>query len=961
MTGAPKPDGTGRRWWRSLEEWADSEAFAETIKAEFPSLAQLFQVDRRELLRVMGASLALAGVTACKPARSDEVVPFVDRPDDFGENRVSHFATAVLTDGFAQPVIAQTSAGRPVKLEGNPEHPASRGASSFLTQAALLDLYDPDRSQQPLVRGSPATWADFDAQMTRRRSEWETTGGDGVRLLVAPTTSPTLIAQIAELKSALPDLQVHVFDPLTGYGGDPSGRALGGAQRSLKLDSARVVVSLDDDFLGPGPAQVVNAASWATGRGSAPKAKRIRLFMAEPTPSLTGANAQQKISVAPSRMPLLARAIAAKLGAGGAVAGLTAEEFGWASSAAQALASNAGSSLLTVARHSPAELHALAAVVNRRLGNDGKTLSYSEPLTLRPDGSFVDLCRDMQAMKVRALFMLGTNPAYASPGDIDFTGLLGRVPLTVHSGLHVDETAVLCDWHLPTPHSLEDWSDSRAVDGLATIMQPVIQPLYDTRSIHTLVAAFTSDGGAPNARALVRKHWAGRLGEDEWNAALKLGFVPGTEAKATSVSPNPGGEVATKEAGPTEIEIVIRPDPTIRGGEGANNGWLQELPKPLTKVTWDNVVAISPAMARGLGIGGSGESADNNARLIEIEADGKVIRGPVWVLPGQPDGVATVYLGYGRREVGRVGRGVGYDAYPLRSMASPWSRTGSIRASDSTVPVATTQRHHVMEKEDELPLVAGPDEKVAKPVERATIYPEWKDGEPAWGMVIDNDLCIGCNACITACQSENNVPVVGKDQVYMGREMHWLRVSRLHSGEPESPATVFQPVPCMHCEQAPCEMGCPVHATVHSPDGLNLMVYNRCIGTRTCSSFCPYKVRRFNWFDYTSEAPAPIEAQRNPEVTVRGRGVMEKCTYCIQRIETAKVQADIDNRDVRDGEVKTACQQACPTNAITFGNLGDAGSAVAGQRSSPRNYALLGELGTRPRTTYLAKIFEDDA
>jgi molybdopterin-containing oxidoreductase family iron-sulfur binding subunit len=411
-----------------------------------------------------------------------------------------------------------------------------------------------------------------------------------------------------------------------------------------------------------------------------------------------------------------------------------------------------------------------------------------------------------------------------------------------------------------------------------------------------------------------------------------------------------------------EIEIVIRPDPTIRDGGGANNGWLQELPKPLTKVTWDNVIAISPATARKLGIGGSGEPASNRVSMIEAESGGRSITGPVWIMPGQPDGVATVYLGYGRRSVGRVGNGIGYDAYKLRTAAAPWTTAGTLLAVPGTVVVATTQTHHRLEGGEEVATVPSADSPYAEAAGEQSIYPSWKEGEPAWGMVIDTDLCIGCNACITACQAENNVPVVGKKQVYEGREMHWLRVSRLYTGEPENPGTMFQPIPCMHCEQAPCEMGCPVHATIHSPDGLNLMVYNRCIGTRTCSSFCPYKVRRFNWFDYTSDAAPSIEAQRNPDVTVRGRGVMEKCTYCIQRIEGAKVQADIEGREVRDGEVKTACQQACPTSAITFGNLADAGSAAANRRASPRNYSLLGELGTRPRTTYLARIEpEDDA
>jgi molybdopterin-containing oxidoreductase family iron-sulfur binding subunit len=959
MSAAKTPD---RRWWRSLGEYADSESFGELIRAEFPSLFELWRVDRRELLRVMGASLAFAGITGCKPAKSDDAVPFVNQPEGFLEGRVAHYATAVLVDGFAQPVLATTAAGRPIKLEGNPQHPASGGATSFLAQAALLDLYDPDRSQAPLFRGSTSSWADFDGQMGQWRNAWAKSGGAGLRLLIGPTTSPTLIRQIQQLKAALPNLRVHGFDPLIGYAADPLHVAANGpVQLLLRLDNARVVVSLDDDFLGPGPAQVMNARGWAKRRGDASNAERIRLFMAEPSPTLTGANAQHRIGVRPSRMPLLAAAIAARLGSGPTVTGLTPAEFGWVNSAADALLQSRGASLLAVGRHSPPELHALALQLNQKLGNTGRTIEFLRSVAGVPDGNFVDLARDIQSGQVAALFMLDANPVYAAPGDIDFIGLLGRVPLKVHAGTHVDETATASDWHLPLPHALEDWSDARSVDGLATIIQPVIRPLYDTRSIHSILAGFTTEATPPDARVIVRAAWPKLASDDPWNTALKLGFVPGTESAPAAVS-SPAAPIRIPTPKPQgAIEIAIRPDPTIRDGRSANNGWLQELPKPLTKVTWDNVIAISPALAKTLGIGESGEPEDDNTVMIEVDVGGATVAGPVWVMPGHPDGVATVYLGYGRKHVGHVGEAIGYDAYPLRTMTSPWSASGSIRATAIKTAIATTQTHHLLEGGEEVPSVPNAGASVRGPMDQQSIYPKWPQDEPAWGMVIDTDLCIGCNACISACQAENNVPVVGKKQVYMGREMHWLRVSRLYSGEPDNPATAFQPIPCMQCEQAPCEMGCPVHATVHSPDGLNLMVYNRCIGTRTCSSYCPYKVRRFNWFDYTTGAAPSIEAQRNPDVTVRGRGVMEKCTYCIQRIRSAAVAADIDNRAIADGEVKTACQQACPTNAIVFGNLADAGSAVAKRRASPRNYALLEELGTRPRTTYLARIEEDDA
>jgi Fe-S-cluster-containing dehydrogenase component len=549
--------------------------------------------------------------------------------------------------------------------------------------------------------------------------------------------------------------------------------------------------------------------------------------------------------------------------------------------------------------------------------------------------------------------VLGANPAYQSPGDLPFARIYAKVPLRVHAGLHIDETAALSNWHLPLNYALEDWSDARSPDGLATIVQPVVRPMYDTRSLHEVVAALTADEAQP-AQAIVRQTWPQLAAGAAWAAALKTGFVAMPQQGATGAVPVPVAP-ALPQPRDGEVEIVIRPDPTIHDGSFANNGWLQELPKPLFKTTWENVIAISPRLASAMHI----DSGD----MLRVESGGRAVEGPAWVLPGQSERVVTLYLGYGRKRGGSIGTGIGYDAYPMRGLAQPWNAVGTVKPTGAKVKLATTQEQHLMDGEVEgLVRTVSPEHPSAlrseEETDQTSFYPKWPEGKTAWGMVIDLDRCIGCNACVVACQAENNVPVVGKRQVYEGREMAWLRVDRYYAGDPDDPETHFEPVPCMHCEQAPCEMGCPVHATVHSPEGLNLMVYNRCIGTRTCSSYCPYKVRRFNWFDYTTDQPSPIEAQRNPDVTVRGRGVMEKCTYCIQRIEAAEVQADIENRAVREGEVTTACQQACPAQAISFGNIADAESAVAKQRKSPRNYALLSEQGTRPRTTYLARIGE---
>jgi MoCo/4Fe-4S cofactor protein with predicted Tat translocation signal len=949
---------TGRRFWRALEEAAEDGEFEAALKAEFPSQFEFWLTDRRELLRVMGASLALAGLAGCASRRSDEAIPYVTQPEDMVAGEAGHYATAVPFGGYAQPVIATTMAGRPTKLEGNPDHPASRGATSLHGQAAILDLYDPDRSQAPLLRGRPASWSDYDRSLAGLRRQWRASGGAGLRLLLGPTSSPTLLRQLRELGATLPNARLHYFDPLQDFRAAATAAAFGRPLDAIPdLARAQILVSLDDDLLGPGPAQVANVRAWAERRGGkVTAAERSRLFMAETTPSQTGSAAVLRLAVAPSRIPLLAAAIAYRLQAGPApVSALSPREAAWALEAARVLDGARGRSLMTVGSHCTPEAQAAAFAVNQALGNAGVTIDYVEPVGFVPaEGqSLVDLCRALAAGEVGALIIVDANPVYAAPADLDFAVLFRRAALRIHLGLHVDETAALSDWHLPLPHALEDWSDARAVDGRATIIQPLVEPLYDSRSTHSLIAGLTDDSPPP-PRDIVRATWQETLGgggDAAWREALRRGILAEPERPALAVSPRAVPPAA--HAPPTgPVEIVFRPDPTVWDGRFANNAWLQELGKPLLKTTWENVVSISPALA--------GELSLENGDVVRVAANGRAVEGPAWVLPGQPERVVTLYLGYGRRNAGRVGSGIGYDAYRIRTSGAPCNAAGTIERTGARQLLATTQLHHSLagEGRDLIRTVSAHDPvaEMAEGRDRASFYPDWPQEEPAWAMTIDLDLCTGCNACVIACQAENNVPVVGKDQVARGREMHWLRVDRYYAGGLDHPETMFQPVPCMHCEQAPCEMGCPVHATVHSPDGLNEMVYNRCIGTRTCSSYCPYKVRRFNWFDYTSGAPAPIQAQRNPDVTVRGRGVMEKCTYCVQRIRGAAVAADKEDRPIREGEVATACQQACPSGAIVFGNMKDPGSAVARGRRSARNYSLLGELGTRPRTTYLARI-----
>ena len=647
-------------------------------------------------------------------------------------------------------------------------------------------------------------------------------------------------------------------------------------------------------------------------------------------------------------MALVAEALANKLGVSGATNGnLTPAEQGWIEEAAKACGAAKQRALITSGAYGDVDTAIWVARINDTLKSAGRSLKFSQPVT-GPGGaeSLGDLVADMRAGKVQTLVILDCNPAYTAPAALGFTDALKQVRSSFHLGLHRDETADLCEWQLPLTHALESWSDARAVDGTASIIQPTIAPFYDVRSVHQIMAMLLGEID-PAADSAVRETWRASFGGDfdaRWQKALHDGFVEGAAAEA-SVTP-PGNPTRKKPAG-EGLDIVFRPDPTIWDGQFANVGWLQELPKPLTTLTWGNVVMVSPALAKRLTIA--------NGDHLEVVIGDRSVVGPAWIMPGQAENTVALSLGYGRSRAGRVGDGLGYDAYGVRPADQPWLTKGSLRKTGSHETLAVTQLHHRMEGFDFVREVSAAHPSLPQKETPASLYAPWPSAKNAWGMVIDLDSCIGCNACVAACTAENNVPVVGKDQVTVGREMHWLRIARYYEGEPEQPRSFFQPVPCMHCEQAPCEMGCPVHATTHNSEGVNQMVYNRCIGTRTCSSFCPYKVRRFNFFDYRAPPKSPVHAADNPDVTVRSRGVMEKCTYCTQRIEAAHAAADKENRSLREGDVVTACQAACPTKAITFGDINDPNSEVSRLRRDGRHYTLLEELGTRPRTTYLAR------
>jgi molybdopterin-containing oxidoreductase family iron-sulfur binding subunit len=950
---------TGRSFWRSLDELAGTDDFRAFLEAEFPSLAPARGgVDRRALLKAMGASLALAGLAGCDAAPDEAALPYVNAPESTTPGVANWYATAVTMAGYAQPALGKTYSGRPVKLEGNPDHPATRGATDIFLQAALLGLYDPDRSQAPRYLGRSTSWGAFDTAMTARAGEITARQGEGFRLLTGRVTSPTLRRQIDELMRRWPKARWHAFEPIGEEGAAEAARLVSGAplDRHLHLENAEAVVCLDADPLGPGPRQAIHARRWSTRRLAHQGGDgECRLFVAEPTPSITGAMAGDRLIAVPARIALLARAVAAGLGiAEGSRPALPDHEAAWVKAATAALNAHRGRGLLSIGAHVAPDVQALGLLINERIGSFGATLRFTEAIAaIPPDGarSLQVLAEDMAAGHVTTLVMLGVNPAYSAPADLGFRDALGKVAFAVHAGDHNDETAALSHWHLPLQHELESWSDARATDGTVSIIQPLVRPFYDVRSVHTVLEKIA--GRSTKDRDIVEATWRAAWGDafaERWRDALLKGYVPDSAPPFATPSVTNRAIAVTTGAQAEGLTVAFRPDATIWDGRFANNGWLQELPKPLDKITWDNVIRISPQLAKDRSL--------TNGDEVRLDIGGRSVVGPVWIAPGQEPDTLTVSLGYGRKRGGRLAEGLGYDAYAIRQVEQPAYVAGVVlTATNERRTIATTQAHQAMDGYDFVRTVALGETVTAKPsTSLPTFYPKPDATGPSWGMSIDLDLCIGCNACVVACMAENNVPVVGKELVAQGREMHWLRVDRYYEGDPAAPKSYFQPVPCMHCEQAPCEMGCPVNAAVHSSDGLNLQVYNRCIGTRTCSSYCPYKVRRFNWFDYTGKDPEPVRAMRNPEVTVRDRGVMEKCTYCVQRITEARIAAKKEGRPIRDGEVVTACQQACPTQAIVFGDVTDPKTQVSRRKASGRDYNLLEEANTRPRTTYLARI-----
>ena len=967
----------GAEYWRSLEELAGSEEFREMMRREFPKGASewLDSVSRRGFLRLMGASLALAGMSACTKQPLEPIVPYVRQPEEVIPGRPLFFATAFTLSGYASPLLVESHLYRPTKIEGNPDHPASLGGTDVFAQASILDLYDPDRSQTITHLGDVRTWGDFLNAVRGPLNIQKGLQGEGIRILTQTVSSPALNDQLRSILKLYPQAKWHVYEPINRdnvYAGAQMAFGLP-LETVYKFDAADVVLSLDADFLYAGFPRLTGYARDFAKRRDPDSGKMSRLYMVESTMTSTGAKADHRLPLPASRIADFTRMLMASPPTGPSQTStmLTPEQLRFAAAIGRDLLEHRGSSVVIPGDHQPPAVHVLAHALNQTLGNIGKTVFYLDPVNANPISqteSLKDLVADMHGGKVDILLIVAGNPAYDAPADFGFAEALKKtnIPLRVHLGLYQDETADLCQWHVNQTHYLEEWSDARAYDGTVSVVQPLIAPLYGGKSAHELLALLAGQSEA-SGYEIVQGYWKKQhLGGDFdafWRKSLHDGWIEGTAFAPKQVSAKLSSSPVAAETGTKGIELNFRRDPSVYDGRFANNGWLQELPKPMTKITWDNPVLISPSMAERLGL--------QKMDLVELELNGKQVQGAVWPQAGHPDDSVTVYLGYGRRRAGRAGTGAGFDMYQLRYSATPWIASGvQIHKTGESYLLACTQGYQTMEtpNHDERSLVRSatledyrkePNFALEEqPPKELTLYPgyDYQRQTYAWGMAIDLNACVGCNNCIVACQSENNIPIVGKEQVNRGRHMHWLRVDAYYQGDRANPRAHFQPVPCMHCENAPCELVCPVGATVHSTEGLNDMVYNRCVGTRYCSNNCPYKVRRFNFLLFQDWDTPQYKMMRNPDVSVRSRGVMEKCTYCVQRINEHRIDSERENRLIRDGELQTACQQSCPANAIIFGNINDPNSAVSRLKAKSRNYGLLADLNTRPRTTYLAEI-----
>ncbi|MBN8689251.1 MAG: TAT-variant-translocated molybdopterin oxidoreductase [Armatimonadetes bacterium] len=991
----------GPEYWRSLEQVAETEEFNQWLEDEFPNRSSLMSLDRRSLLKFMGASMALAGLTGCRSAflPNARMVPYVNRPEEMVETDRLSFATTYTLSGISSGVVVESHAGRPTKIEGNPLHHASGGASSVLIQGSLLNLYDPDRSQAPRKEGLQAGWGEFFTEAREMLAPGgKCAGGKGVLVLTESVGSPFYQAAIDKFLAKYPQANWVSWEPINRdlvYKGTEIafGKRL---EPVYSVSGAKIVITVDADILGSGTDSMRFAKEWASTRNvDADQNNMSRTYALECTPTVTGAVADHRMAVGTTEIEKFVRAIAGVVG----VPVPPAEPSGelaavWMQAISLDIQENPGKCVIIPGEFVSAEVQAMCHAINSKIGAVGKFVKLYSPAIAKAGDQGQGLSSAVGALNsgaVEMLLILGGNPAYSAPADLKFGDALKKAGFTAHLSSHFDETSGITTWHLPQSHSLEAWGDGKSTDGSLALQQPLIDPLFDSRSESSMLRALAGDA-KDDYDALVAFYKGKGLSGAAFREALNTGVIPNSAQTPVVMSANISGKIA--EISPSNgIELVLRPDYALYDGRNANNGWMMELPRPLTTLTWDNVVMISPKMAESLGVKQSGDE-------VEVSTKSGKVKGAAWIMPGQAEKTVTIHFGYGRSiPAALICDGAGFSAYPLSSSKSPYYADGvTLARTGGSIALAATQTHFALEGRDIIresflnDYLNGHEEHVAHHKD-ISMYPDndeiapWSG--PKWGMTIDLNVCTSCHACVTACQSENNIPVVGKDQVIKGREMHWIRIDRYYGPKEASylagkgpdldnPSTHFMPVACFHCEKAPCEPVCPVAATVHSHEGLNQMVYNRCVGTRYCSNNCPYKVRRFNFLNYNDRKFSdfnPLDGDRssrdlrvklmvhNPDVTVRGRGVMEKCTYCVQRINEARQHAKVEfskgmreKPEANDGEIVTACQQACPTGAIVFGNIADPSSVVSRKKALKRNYSLLEELNTRNRTTYLKKI-----
>ncbi len=982
--------GSEKRFWQSLEELSETPEYREFLEHEFPNdtAKNPEGIDRRDVLKLAAASAALAGLSACTKLPTEKIVPYVKPPEEIIPGKPLFYATSMQLAGVATGLLVESNMGRPTKIEGNPEHPGSLGGTDVFTQASVLTLYDPDRSQTVIHEGRISNWDAFAVAMANVNGQ-QSPKGAGLRILTETVTSPSLAAQIQAVLKKFPQAKWHQYEQCGRDNVREGARLAFGrpANPVYKFDKADVIVSLDADFLTCGAGHVRYARDFSSRRAmETPSANPNRLYVLESMPTSTGAMADHRKPLRATDIEGFTQRLASELGVGSAN-GTASQNISaeWTRAVAKDLQQHRGSSLVMAGEEQPPFVHALAHAMNAALGNVGKTVYYTDPLEVNPTNgmeSLRDLLSDMKAGKVDVLLILGGNPVYDAPVDFDFGPALLSVKLRIHSGLYYDETGELCHWHVPTTHYLESWGDARAYDGTIGIIQPLIAPLYQgCHSPYEITGLLGNDPGKSNHDA-VRDYWAGqrpekdKAFEDFWERSLHDGVMAGTALPAMNIAAGtnfakPSGAQNTAPSA-SDVEISFRPDPSIFDGRFANNGWLQETPKPNTRLTWDNAAMISPATAQNLSV--------TTGDYVKLQLSGHETKAGIMIVPGHADNSITLHLGYGRRRAGKVGTGPGFNANFIRTSAAPWATSGlRVEKTGEEYYFAVTQHQYIIDRKGEsseeesnaafhrdLIQVATLEEFRANPdfakdpkneaAKGLSLYPGFKYDGYAWGMSIDLNKCVGCNACVVACQSENNIAVVGKEQVLRGRAMHWIRVDTYFRGGLENPEMYYEPMPCMQCENAPCEVVCPVGATTHSPEGLNEMTYNRCVGTRYCSNNCPYKVRRFNFLLFSDWQTPSLYGVRNPNVTVRSRGVMEKCTYCVQRINAAKIHSEEANQTIKDGDIVTACQGACPADAIVFGNINDPNSRVSKLKAQSRNYTLLAELNTKPRTSYLARV-----